>query len=455
MGEVRRRRRAGPGAGRAPKGRPRCLALAALAVLIAASALPGSASGAAARPAPVDLSAAGRGAALTLRECFSDAAGESCQRAPHRSLEFAGGVAVSPDGTSVYVAARRYRPTGPGVDAITEFARDPDGTLHPVGCLAFGGSRGCRASPASLEGARELAISPDGRDLYALTHVGLVEFSREEGGRLQPLGCVVLVARAGRGTGWCERPALSAPLAPTGIALSPDGADLYVTGEMKEAGFPRPGWVGGIYELARRADGTIAPAPLGCFGPAEAHACATIDTSYLDEPVVTPDGSALYAVGNEGIWRFPRTADGSLGAPSCVLWAGPGCGLATPDYQSLAISPDGSLLYVGTTRMTAAYSIGPTGALAKVAATPLASDRLALSPDGSRLYGAVYDTGHDGIRAFAVGGGALSPLGQPFSVEGVEGMAVTPDGGTLLATSSCGCGGALLALSPNRKESLP
>ncbi|MBS1881934.1 MAG: hypothetical protein JSS97_03135, partial [Actinobacteria bacterium] len=221
-------------------------AAAGLTAPLAASGLPGSADAAPSPAPPVDLSAAGRGAALTLRECFSDAPGEPCQRAPHRSLEFAGGVAVSPDGTGVYVAARRYRPAGPGVDAITEFARDPDGTLHPVGCLAFGGSRGCRASPVSLEGVRRLVISADGADLYALTHFGLVALSREEGGRLRPIGCVVLVARAGRGTGGCERPAASAPLAPTGIALSADGADgadLYVTGTMKEAGFPRPGWV--------------------------------------------------------------------------------------------------------------------------------------------------------------------------------------------------------------------
>ncbi len=397
--------------------------------------------------------AGGQGAALTLRECFAGAAMAPCQRVPHRSLEFAGGVVVSPDGTNAYVAARRYRPHGPGIDAITEFTRDADGTLRPVGCLAFDGARGCRASRISLEGASRMAISPDGRDLYALTDFGVVELSREGAGRLRPIGCLSLAPRPGPAARPCARPAATPPLGPTGIALSPDGADLYVTGAMKEKGFPRSAWVGAIDEFARRPDGTVAPTPLGCVGPADAHPCATIAAYHLDDPTLAPDGSALYAVAYEGIWRFPRAADGSLGAPVCVIWAGHGCGLADPGYESLAISPDGSLLYLGTIHDTAAYSIGSTGTLAELVARPFPAERLALSPDGSRLYGSV--DGRGGIRAFAAGGGALSALGAPFRQEDVEGMAVTPDGGTLLATTSCGCGGALLSLSTSRKETPP
>ncbi|HTR76380.1 MAG TPA: hypothetical protein VMH33_14090 [Solirubrobacterales bacterium] len=388
--------------------------------------------------------AAGARSTLTLRECFSDVGGEPCQKVPHHSLGIAGDIAVSPDGTGVYVASRRYRPAGPGVDTITEFTRDADGTLHPVGCLAFGGAHGCRPSRAPLEGVDRLAISPDGHDLYAITAGGLTEFSREADGRLQPIGCITLAARRARGAGWCKRPAGWPALIPNDVVPSPDGADLYVTGAMKERGFPRAAWVGGIYEFARRADGTVAPTPLGCFGPTDARRCGAIASYYpLQEPVMAPDGSALYAIGYDAIWRFPRTADGSLGAPECALAAGPGCALGYPSYESLAIGAAGSPLYLGTFRETAAYSIAPNGALTKVAARRIPSDLLALSPDGSRLYGAAYGTGHGGIRAFAVGGDALSPLGGPFLAEDVEGMALTPDGATLLATTSCTCGGLL------------
>ncbi|HWH19402.1 MAG TPA: hypothetical protein VN671_02625 [Solirubrobacterales bacterium] len=352
---------------------------------------------------------------------------------------------VSPDGTSVYVTAQKYGRAGPGVDAITELARDADGALHPLGCLANGGARGCRASRLPLEGVRHLAIGPDGRDLYALANVGLLEFSIGAGGRLRPVGCIALAPGSGHSGKRCRRLAAGVPLGPNGIVLSPDGADLYVTGAMKEKGFPRPAWVGGIYELARRPDGTVDPTPLGCFGPTDARGCATIKTYDLIDPVVSPDGSALYAVGYQGIWRFPRAANGSLGAPSCVLGSSDGCEPSYLGYTSLAISPDGSLLYVGTIGETSAYSIGPTGTLTQVAASPVPSERLALSPDGTRLYGAVYGAVHDGIRTFAVGGDSLSPLGGLLPIPNVEGMAVTPDGGTLLATSSCGCRGALLA----------
>jgi hypothetical protein len=392
---------------------------------------------------------------LALRQCFADVAAAGCHKAPHPSLESADDVVVSSDGRSVYVAAWTNGSPAVGADAITEFARTARGRLVPTGCLTSAGARGCRAARVPLEGVGRLAISPDGRDLYALSDVGLVEFSRGEGGRLRPIGCIALASPGERGAARCERPGGRAPLGPDGLAISPDGTDLYVTGVIKESGFPHPEWLGGIYEFARRADGSVVPAPIGCFGPAAARGCATIKVPYLDEPVVSPDGSALYASGEAAIERFPRAADGSLGAPSCLLGASLGCGLGYPGYESLAISPDGSRLYLGTVHETAAYSIGPTGTLTELAASRLASDDLTLSPDGSRLYGAVYDTGHGGIRAFAVGGDTLSPLGGPFSVEGVESMALTPDGGTLLATSSCGCGGALLSLSPNRKEPAP
>jgi hypothetical protein len=415
---------------------PALVLVALLGVLYAAAATAPSAS------------AAGRSPALAVRECFAEVAAGPCRRVPHHALGHAGGIAVSPDGTSVYVAAHRYRPRGPGVDAITEFARDADGTLRPVGCLAFGGAHGCRPSRVPLEGVRHLAVSPDGSYLYATGELGLAEFAREAGGRLRPIGCLVLQGRGRPGTRRCERPAASAPFVPDGIALSPDGADLYLTGVMKEAGFPAPLWVGGLYEFARRGDGTVAPSSLGCFGPVDARACVTLHSLQLGEPLVSPDGSALYAVGNDALWRFRRAADGSLGAPECALALGPGCGLGYPAYRSVALSPDGSFLYLGTIRGTAAYAIGPGGTLTKAAATPIPADALAISPDGSRLYGATYDTGHDGIRAFAVGGGALSPLGGKLPVEGVANMVVTADGGTLLATSSCACDGALLALSP-------
>lgn len=430
-----------PGSGRAPRRRPACLALALPALLALSGAL---AAAAAATPT------AGHASALTLRECFAEVAAKPCEQVPHRSLEFADDVVVSPDGTSVYVAAQRYQPHGPGIDAITEFARGADGSLRPVGCLSAAGARGCRASRAPLEGVGKLAISPDGRDLYATASVGLLEFARGPTGRLHPIGCLAFGPGPGRGGRRCERSTTKPPLAPTDIALSPDGGDLYVTGAMKEKGFPRSAWVGGIYELARRPDGTVAPAPLGCFGPTDARGCANVASYYpLEEPVMSPDGSALYAIGYDAIWRFPRAADGSLGPPECALAAGPGCALGNADYNSLAISPDGSLLYLGAFRETAAYSIGPTGALTKVAATPIQSSSLALSPDGTRLYGAADNSRPRGIRAFAVGGGALFPLGGPFHAENVEDMAVTPDGATLLATTACACRGALLALSTN------
>ena len=73
-------------------------------------------------------------------------------------------VAISPDGGSLYVAASRS-------NAIAIFARDAvSGELtqarSTAGCIAVAGAGGC-AQAVGLEGVNSVAVSPDGRNLYA------------------------------------------------------------------------------------------------------------------------------------------------------------------------------------------------------------------------------------------------------------------------------------------------
>ena len=78
-----------------------------------------------------------------------------------RGLNGAYSAAVSPDGTSVYVASFR------GEVAVLD--RAPDGALTQKagrgGCISSRGGRGC-ADGAALKRASSVAVSPDGRSAY-------------------------------------------------------------------------------------------------------------------------------------------------------------------------------------------------------------------------------------------------------------------------------------------------
>ncbi|HEX4305080.1 MAG TPA: hypothetical protein VHZ54_03510 [Solirubrobacterales bacterium] len=401
---------------------------------------------------PVAKSAGGGGPepALVALECFADTAADPCQGVPHPSLELAAGVAVSPDGRSVYVAASEEEPAGLGSDAITEFTRDTDGQLHPTGCLTFSGGRGCRAGRIPLEGVRRLVVTADGRNVYALADDGIAEFARGGAGRLRPIGCLAFDTE-GPGTSRCKHPEGGFETDMIGLAASPDGDDLYVSAGNYVARSAADKFVGRLFEFSRRPDGTLAT--IGCLGPTPRSRCLKIGTGELREPVVTDDGRALYAVEDDSLLRFPRWREGLLGRPECVLGHSSRCarsqGAPAPSYRSVAVSADGSSLYLGTTKETIAYSVSPDGALTRIASRRIPSYALALAPDGSRLYG----TASTGITTFVTGEGTLSPSGTPFPVTGAEGIAVTPDGSALLVASWWQSD--LLVLSPNTKEPVP
>lgn len=71
-------------------------------------------------------------------------------------------VAMSPDGSSVYVVAGSS-------ERVDAFRRDPaTGGLTPIGCAGDTVATGC-AAIAPLSSPHKVAISPDGRSLYVTT----------------------------------------------------------------------------------------------------------------------------------------------------------------------------------------------------------------------------------------------------------------------------------------------
>jgi DNA-binding beta-propeller fold protein YncE len=261
-------------------------------------------------------------------------------------------VAVTPDGRQVYAVADRV---------VHAFARDPeDGSLQPLGCPFGDTVPDCR--PEVYAG--ELLVAPDGRTV----HLGLRTYAREPvSGALREVGCAATP---------CEG-------LPTGIrslALSPDGRSAY-----------GPSW--GTYEAFATGGGNLLAyagdprtgllTPTECFGT-ERPGRTCVPTPHLNSPeraIVSGDGRAVYVLRstarrNDGLVvvfaRDPVT--GALAETGCFSQGAGGTGCTQARVigasRAMAISPDGRNLYVAGDSRIATF--GPAVGLADPVLTGVA-----------------------------------------------------------------------------------
>lgn len=187
----------------------------------------------------VIANAESKGLVNTRLEWFArDAAGglrrlgrrQGCLHALHgkpcpggRGLRSIEGVALSPDGHSLYLTSGYSAHAG----AISTFRRHPDNSLTQASgkqaCLSVNGGE-CKVDEA-LAFAGEVTVSPDGTSVYVDTLYGIAVLDRDEAGRLS----------VPRGAGACvsdyRSPCVKARglEATTGVVVSPDSKNIYVT----------------------------------------------------------------------------------------------------------------------------------------------------------------------------------------------------------------------------------
>ena len=277
-------------------------------------------------------------------DCIAVGGRFGCRKARRNSLEANQGVAVSPDGRSVYVASA-------GTNSITRFDRMPNGALKYRGCVANRGAHGCRKPQHdSLEGASDVVVSPDGRSVYvtALDGDSVSRFARAPTGAISFKGCV-----ASRGANGCRRPAHNSLGGAEALAVSPDGTSVYVASLEGNA----------VSRFDRAASGVLEYA--GCIADDGGHGCREPTHNSLhsaDGVAVSPDGRSVYVTALTGasinggpgsLTRFERAANGTLTYRGC--WADEGqhdCTAPALDSlgspASLAVSPDGTSVYVGS-----------------------------------------------------------------------------------------------------------
>jgi DNA-binding beta-propeller fold protein YncE len=283
------------------------------------------------------------------------------------------GVAISPDGHNLYVAARAS-------GAVAEFQRSSiDGSLtqlpSPNKCITSSStspdsSCGTTRGPG-LTNAGGIVVSPDGKNVYtaAFYSMAVAEFARSsvDGSlsQLTPLSNACIRESSSPENGVADCTTIGTGLMDAeGIAISPDGNNVYVTGYGSTSGASGSA----VAEFRRNADGTLTQLGSG-------HACITDlsgdDPDCTDKAnglvnptgiVVSADGAHVYvdAYGGSAVLTLRRNVDGSLTAVDCIAEAGTtfatvaptcgrtGSGLNNPDL--LTISPDQKNVYV------AAYS---------------------------------------------------------------------------------------------------
>jgi 6-phosphogluconolactonase (cycloisomerase 2 family) len=161
--------------------------------------------------------------ALTQKGCIKlfVGAGERCGLA--YPLDGASAIAVGPDGDHVFVGAMWS-------GSVTVFARDRvTGALAQQSCASDSGTDGACVRAPGLYGVSALAVSPDGKDVYATSRASgaIVTLAFDPAsGRLAPKACLLANAPAG---GPCTSDSLVAGA--THVVITSDGLNLLVAAQ--------------------------------------------------------------------------------------------------------------------------------------------------------------------------------------------------------------------------------
>lgn len=315
-------------------------------------------------------------------------------------------VAVSADGRNVYATAR-------GSDAVTTFRRNPNtGALRqlpgPAGCWSGLPQPGC-GQARGIVGPDVVVASGDGKNVYVGSFFGgaVAVFNREA-----PLGGL----SQPDGSAGCVAAAISGCAtaiglgAPEGMAISSNGGSLYVANALANT----------LLTFSRdRASGVLTQATdgSGCFAPAEAGGCRAAVQIEGANAVAIAAGRDVYVTSlfSDSVTSFSRNRQsGTLtqlpGTSACLVYlraAGCSFGRALNAPEGIAVSSDGRNVYV------AAFASGAIAVL-----------------DRSRRSGAVAQ------RPGAAGcHGALPGCTRARALKGVSSLALSRDGANLYATS--------------------
>ena len=315
------------------------------------------------------------------------------------------GVAVSPDGASVYVT-NQTSDFSPG--SLSQYSVSATGTLMPK-------------SPATVPvgiGPVQVAVSPDGRHTY-VTNGDANSVSQFMVG-----GDGTLTATS--------PPTVATGATPFGVAVSPDSSSVYVTNAI----------AGTVSQYSVGADGTLTP---------KSPPTVTAGNNPLGV-AVSPNGDSAYVVndGNGGIIGPGSVSQYSVGADGRLTPKSPASVGADPSPFQVAVHPDGRSAYVTSfdnglhSGTVDHYSIGADGTLTPKSAVVAGwgANGVAVSPDGGSAY--VADQNVDAVSQYSIGAdGTLTPRSPATVATGTSPLdvAVTPPKRAPTSKDQCKNGG--------------
>jgi 6-phosphogluconolactonase (cycloisomerase 2 family) len=384
-----------------------------------------------------------------------------------RAVREARSVAISPDGRRVFVAG------GVALDGgLAEFARlSASGRLTQIGC--FHRLRRDCARGRGLETPSSPAISPDGRNVYVAATNGntIGVYRRSQRGALAPLPGLKACVTSDRGVATCAR--AQGLIGVESVAVSPDGRHVYAAASGLVL-FARSASDGALTQLSGAAGylrGVVARV-LEISGDGRTVYLAEGGGTHgrLRMLARDPATGALTLLTGAGTCFTQGPA--VTGCEAGIALAQPAAILATRDGRNVYVASETSSGVAsfrrdpttGALRQLAApdgcvTTTGSTGRCRKGDALVLATD-LALSPNGRRLYVASSDRKRGGLAVFErrPETGVLRQLGCVTSVKlgrcgrgralvGASGVAVSPDGKNLyVAGRGRGSGVAVFAI---------
>ena len=312
---------------------------------------------------------AGTGATIWSRRYKGSATGGTAI-----SSDFAKALAVSPDGTRVYVT---------GGSTL-------EGSQSSSLTFAYAAATGSKIWARSYRGAqdetvfgRAIAVSPDGTHVYVTgerygpgsgTDYATVAFDADSGSKM-----------------WVRRyngPANGTD-SPNALAVSPDGANVYVTGYSSGSGRSDYDYLTIAYDAA--AGATVWTRRYN--GPGNFQ-------DFANALAVSPDGAAIYVTGSVAERDFVSSDDVTFkydAATGATIWARgfDGLGNGTDTANALALSPDGTDVFVAGTRydpadrsgaLISAYDAAPGTKMWARLYDDAGASTIAVSPDGAHAY---------------------------------------------------------------------
>jgi 6-phosphogluconolactonase (cycloisomerase 2 family) len=209
-------------------------------------------------------------------------------------LDSAFSVTISPDGTSVYVAAANPS------NAVTIFDRDPTtGALTQkagtAGCITETGDAGACTDGTALNEPSSVTISPDGANVYVASEfsdsVTIFDRNTTTGALTQKAGTAGCISETGTAGACTDGAALDSAFS---VTISPDGATAYVASIVSDAVaiFDRNPATGALTQKAGTA---------GCISETGTAGACT-DGTALDgaqSVEIAPDGANVYAASTQ------------------------------------------------------------------------------------------------------------------------------------------------------------